>query len=285
MINEELTKTKIEKLVEFYKKHNRAPEKDEDRDLCDLVYHIRHCEKSENGYPSLKRRYPEACEFIRELEKKNYIKSMLGKLEEFITKNDRIPGKTKKEIELLMFYYWCKENEKYLTNYFGKESFSFIYQCEEDFILSIQIDNLPKRKEIDKKKTEIDKKIHSDPALKLQEKSLKKFYTDFCRLDELLTKVRNLDRDRENVRNDYYRFFDTPYLYGFSVDHDLDIMSSINEFLQSEIELNDYLDKKSERVVEGQVMEINNFYYFTHENMYIKEVINDEANRLTIFKG
>ena len=91
---EDKTLIRISNLVEFYKTSDRFPEQNRigEEDLSEIACHVRHCESSNFGYPSLMDRYPEQCKMILEKEKEIIIRKRVNELNDFFAKQSYSDG-------------------------------------------------------------------------------------------------------------------------------------------------------------------------------------------------
>ena len=289
-MEKDLTKERLEKLIEFYRKNQRAPEVSEDRELASLACHVRHCHDGGNyDYPSLYKRYPEECKTIHEIEKKVIIKSYFERLKLF-KDNEQSIKKNKDDIRILAFLYWCKEQgSEYIQQNFKNKIDLISLIKEDDMEVDVQIENFPKRKEIDKKKDQVDLDIKNRGISKEDAKSLRKFYSDYNKVEELISKVESFKKDKKSFKKYLFRFFDSPSEFNLTIEKDLNLLTSINEFIDSYQTMINFLYKDNEKDEGPSRHKVTTYYknidLLTTDNIYIKEVVEDERNNIIIFKG
>lgn len=285
-----VTKEKLRKLAEFMKKEHRRPGKDDDNDLRDMIHHVRHCKVSNFGYPSLRKRFPELCEIIRNIDREIYIEEKLDQLKKIL--ENRVPEKKKSDVEMILFWDWAKAQNM---------NFSFLYSQKEEMEIDIQI-NMPNKKDIDKKRKELGISVTTSleegeceegeektPKKKKKDlpKEVTKFYTDFVKLEEFVNKVNAFKKCKESLIKHYTNFMESPWEDNFKFD--LELSSKFNDYLSSYQEILDWFDKENlvKKVPKGSDKPdetITNLELLMN-NMYIKEVIEDFETRKIIFKG
>ena len=250
------TEKRIEKVIEFYKTNNRFINiTEDDRDLVDIVCHIRHAGDSRFGYKSLKQRFPKECEFIQEKEKEIFISKELEKFKEFLEETEkkeeqgkRAPKVNKKELRIYMFWLWCKEE---LKEDILKLNFLFSIDEEMEVITDF---TLPDSNAIKRMKSE-GQEIHN---------------TDLIRVEELQNKVSKYWKIKDNLFKHYGRFMNCPYEYDYRFN--LELQTAMNEFIAEYEEFDNYLKEKE-------------IVSLMRDNHYIKEVVEDEISRKIIFRG
>lgn len=263
---EEKVETKTKQLLQalevFYETTNRFPDSKEERELAEIACHVRHCDSSSFGYPSLRRRYPESCIKILDCEVKIFVTTKMKELVDFMKEKNRAPMINKDEIEHFIFLLWAKKNVDSLEEYNILDETIFIHKEEMEF--DVQNFLLPKRKDINSN----DKKISSDHA----------------KAEEFLLRVNTFSKAKESLLNNFESFMETPYDTNYKFN--LELVSKANETVGAWENLNTYINKTVKKKDEetDQEIEVTNMDLIA-KNTFVKEIIEDESARKIRFIG
>lgn len=264
---EDKTLIRINNLVEFYKTNDRFPEQNRigEEDLSEIACHVRHCESSNFGYPSLMDRYPEQCKMILEKEKEIIIRKRVNELNDFFRDNLNQPPKmNKEEINTYAFWMWAKDNKSYLDEIKVSSKFT---EIPEEMEISVEYLQLPSRKSI-KEKLDKDKKLSAD----------------YTKIEELLTKVNSYYKVKESLLKRYSRFMndmaEENYRKGLELESTLnemvDVFNTLFGHLTKEVQVK---DKDTDQTVTKTVLDL------LVDNVYVKEIRDNEKTRKIEFIG